>query len=91
MEAKSNRDPLRFVAIQADAAAQCALALPMVSTLTHGTDRYGTGSFRALTQIVRVLLHYLTCATTRAPGWSTSLCVVPIGRHSRVATPTCNY
>ncbi|CAN0292175.1 unnamed protein product [Ascophyllum nodosum] len=42
MEAKSNRHPLRFVSIQADAAAQTAFMLPMQSPVTHGTDRgYG--------------------------------------------------
>ncbi|CAM9391774.1 unnamed protein product, partial [Hapterophycus canaliculatus] len=39
IEAKRNRDPLRFVSIQADAAAQTAFALPMLSPLTHGIDR----------------------------------------------------
>ena len=35
MEAKSNRHPLRFVSIQADAAAQTAFMLPMQSPVTH--------------------------------------------------------
>ena len=42
MEAKTNRHPLRFVSIQADAAAQTAFMLPMQSSVTHGTDRYQT-------------------------------------------------
>ena len=60
MEAKSNRHPLRFVSIQADAAAQTAFMLPMHSPVTHGTDRYGTGSFDALPQVSVVLLDFLT-------------------------------
>lgn len=49
MEAKANREPLKFVSIQADAAAQTAFALPMLSPLTHGTDRYAIVLF-ALSQ-----------------------------------------
>ena len=64
MEAKSNRHPLRFVSIQADAAAQTAFMLPMQSPVTQGTDRYGTGSFDALAQVFVVLLDFLTCAKT---------------------------
>ena len=51
MEAKSNSHPLRFVSIQADAAAQTAFTLPMQSPVTHGPDRYRTGSFDALAQV----------------------------------------
>ena len=39
MEAKSNRDPLKFVNIQADAAPQTPFALSMLSPVTHGTDK----------------------------------------------------
>ena len=40
MEAKSNRHPLRFVSIQADAAAQTAFMLPMQSlSLTAPTGK----------------------------------------------------
>ena len=60
MEAKSNRHPLRFVSIQANAAAQIAFMLPMQSPVTHGTDRCGTGSFDALAQVFVVLLDFLT-------------------------------
>ena len=60
MEAKSNRHPLRFVSIQADAAAQTAFMLPMQSPVTHGTDRYGTGSSDALPEVSVVLLDFLT-------------------------------
>ena len=60
MEAKSNRHPLRFVSIQANAAAQTAFMLPMQSPVTHGTDRYETGSFDALPQVSVVLLDFLT-------------------------------
>ena len=59
MEAKSNSHPLRFVSIQADAAAQTAFMLPIQSPVTHGTDRYRTGSFDALAQVFVVLLDFL--------------------------------
>lgn len=39
-DAQQARNPLRYVVIQADACAQTAFALPMQSTMTHGTDRY---------------------------------------------------
>lgn len=41
IRAKANMEPLKFVSMQADAAAQTAFALPMCSPLTHGTDRSG--------------------------------------------------
>ena len=59
MEANSNSHPLRFVSIQADAAAQTAFTLPMQSPVTHGTDRYIIGSFDALAQVFLVLLDFL--------------------------------
>ena len=37
--AKAELSPLRSVSIQADAANQTAFALPMCSTLIHGTDK----------------------------------------------------
>lgn len=40
MEAKAERDPLKNVSIQADAAGQIGFALPMNQTVTNGTDRY---------------------------------------------------
>ncbi|CAM9794204.1 unnamed protein product, partial [Sphacelaria rigidula] len=39
IRAKANMEPLEYVPMQADAAAQTAVALPMCSPLTHGTDR----------------------------------------------------
>lgn len=38
-DAQLARKPLEYVCMQADAAAQTAFALPMQSTMTHGTDR----------------------------------------------------
>lgn len=37
--AKANMEPLKYVSMQADAAAQTAFALPMCPAVTHGTDK----------------------------------------------------
>ncbi|CAN0101251.1 unnamed protein product [Sphacelaria rigidula] len=39
IRAKANQEPLKFVSLQADAAAQTVFALPMCSPVTHGTDK----------------------------------------------------
>ena len=39
LAAKADMKPLRKVCFQADAANQTAFALPMLSTVTHGTDK----------------------------------------------------
>ena len=76
MEAKSNRHLLRFVSIQADAAAQTAFMLPMQLPVTHGIDRYETGSFDALPKVSVVLLDFLT-----RPAQKVCFCSICFGRN----------
>lgn len=73
--AHQDRRPLDYVCIQADAAAQTAFALPMQSTMTHGTDKCvfvcitNNSDFLRFSRIETRLQHGLrACAMSGLPG-----------------------
>ncbi|CAN0222306.1 unnamed protein product, partial [Scytosiphon promiscuus] len=102
IDAKRDREPLRFVSIQADAAAQTAFALPMLSPLTHGTDR----GYAERQKIMAVLVEgqFIMFLTPQNLGGGCNLiCTalhhafnrlfekhVPAGRKPPAKTPTCS-